>query len=76
MVALCRLNAARPPALGFTPAAHELADRVQAILNGEPSGMRAAANLTRVVSAAGLAIMLAAALAAEPLHHALETLLG
>lgn len=76
MVALCRLNAVRPSALGFTPAAHELADRVQAILNGEPSGVRSAAVLARVVSAAGLAIILAVALAAEPLHHALETLLG
>jgi Zn-dependent protease with chaperone function len=76
MVALCRLHASRPPALGFTPAAHELADRVQAVLSGEPSGERSAAIFARAVSAAAFTIIIAAALAAEPLHHALETLLG
>ena len=76
MVALCRLHASRPPALGFTPAAHELADRVQAVLNGEPSGVRSATILARAVSTAALTIIIAAGLAAEPLHHALETLLG
>jgi beta-lactamase regulating signal transducer with metallopeptidase domain len=76
MVALCRLNTARPPALGFTPAPHELADRVQAILNGEPSGVRSAMLLERMLTAGGLAIIVAVALAVEPLHHALETLLG
>jgi beta-lactamase regulating signal transducer with metallopeptidase domain len=76
MVALCRLNASCPRALGFTPTAHELAERVHALLDGQPSGVRAAAVLGRVIAAGALAIIAITAVAAEPLHHALETLLG
>lgn len=76
LVALCRLNASRPPALGFTPAAGELFDRVHAVLAGQPSGVRSAAILARVVALAASTIIVAAGLAAEPLHHVLETLLG
>ncbi len=77
MVAMCRLQAARPaPSLGFTPTTGELAGRVQAVLASGPLGERAAAVLgwTVVVSCVVLAILGFAA--AEPIHHAFETLLG
>jgi Zn-dependent protease with chaperone function len=77
MVSLCRLQASRPAAsLGFTPHPDELADRVRAVLAGGPLGERAATRLQRAVTAACAVLVAAAAAAAEPLHHALETLLG
>lgn len=77
MVSLCRLHATRPaPSFGFTPTADELTGRVHAVLAGGPLGERAAFALGRLVLAACLALALAAALGAEPVHHAFETLLG
>jgi beta-lactamase regulating signal transducer with metallopeptidase domain len=77
MVSLCRLQASRPVAsFGFTPNASELAGRVRAVLAGGPIGERAAAILHRTVLAACLALLAGSIVAAEPLHHAFETLLG
>lgn len=77
MVALCRLNVSRPAAsLGFPPTADELAGRVHAVLAGAPIGERAATILGRVLVAASLSLAATAVVAAEPLHHAFETLLG
>lgn len=77
MVSLCRLNVTRPAgAFGFTPAAEELAYRVQAVLSGAPIGDRAARVLRRSVAVMVLVVIGAAAFGAEPLHHAFETLLG
>ncbi len=77
MVSLCKLNAARPVhAFGFTPAAEQLADRVRAVLARTPIGQRAAAVLTRTIAITAVLVVGLAVLAAEPLHHAFETLLG
>lgn len=77
MVSLCRLNVSRPAgAFGFTPAAEQLAHRVRAVLSGAPIGNRAALVLWRSVVVAAFVLVGFAALAAEPLHHAFETLLG
>lgn len=77
MVSLCRLHTSRPVAsLGFTPTAGELAGRVHAVLAGGPTGERAATLLGRGVLVTSLLLVGAAIVAAEPLHHAFETLLG
>ena len=77
MVSLCRLNASRPATtFGFTPTAQQLAQRVRAVLAGGPLGERAAIVLGRTVSIATLAVVGVIAIAAEPLHHVFETLLG
>lgn len=77
MVALCRLQTTRPAAsFGFTPTARELAARVEAVLSGRPLGERAARWFGRTCVAACLLLVAGAAVAAEPLHHVFETLLG
>lgn len=77
MVAMCRLVTQQPAALlGFTPHAHELAERVRCVLDGVPTGARAASTLTRRLVLAMVAFVIATACGAAPLHHALETLLG
>ena len=77
LVSLCRLQVGRPAAgLGFTPRVDELAGRVRAVLDGGPLGERAAAILRRAAAVACAMLVAAAAVAADPLHHALETLLG
>jgi Zn-dependent protease with chaperone function len=77
MLRLCRLErSASPPGMAFTGRGSLLAERIEALLGGGPSGTRAARllSVSFVVGLAGL-VVLAAGLA-EPLHHALETLLG
>lgn len=77
MVAMCRLNTSQPASLlGFSPPTNELAERVRAVLAGAPLGAVAAGRLARVVVGTSCGVVLATACAAEPLHHALETLLG
>jgi beta-lactamase regulating signal transducer with metallopeptidase domain len=77
MVSLCRLNMSRPiGTFGLAPAADQLAERVRAVLAGGPTGDRAAVALWRAVVVAVFVLAGLAVLAAEPLHHALETLLG
>lgn len=77
MVSLCRMNVSRPAgAFGFTPAAEQLAQRVRAVLTGAPVGHRTAVILWRTVVVGAAVLVGFAALAAEPLHHAFETLLG
>lgn len=77
MVSMCRLGGSPPvPAFGFTPAANELAGRIQAVLAGEPLGERAAVRLVRTTLVLCAATAIASIAAAEPIHHAFETLLG
>ena len=77
MVALCRLQASRPVmSFAFTPTADELAYRVEAVLANRPLGERAAALVGRIVVVGFVALVAAAAIAADPLHHLFETLLG
>jgi Zn-dependent protease with chaperone function len=78
LVAMCRLHATRPAptAFGVTPTAEELEGRVHAVLANGPIGERAATRVARSVIAACGALAIFIAMAAEPLHHAFETLLG
>ncbi len=76
LVRLCRADRARSALASFAPTAEALADRVEAVLAAEPTGDVAA---RRLGAASVLSMLALAALAlafAEPLHHALETLLG
>jgi len=79
MVRMCRLGAGHiVPGLAAFPAGdgRALAERVQALLAEQPTGEQAARTLGITMSAASVAIGLAALALAEPLHHLLETLLG
>ena len=61
----------------FTPRADRgLSARVESLLGRCPRGQHAARRLHRTVGAATVTVLLAAIVFAEPLHHALETLLG
>ncbi len=78
MVRLCRLGASPAGAgsVGFSPMPGALHDRVEALLAGQPRGERAAAVLARGWLVLVTAVAIAIATHAEPLHHALESLLG
>ncbi len=77
MLSMCRLQATRPvPAFGFTPTVEEVEGRVRAVLACGPLGERAAVVFGRVVVASCVALAIAGVVAAEPVHHAFETLLG
>lgn len=78
MVHLCRLGASPAGAgsVGFTPMPGALNDRVEALLAGGPRGERAAVALGLSWLALVTAVAIAIATHAEPLHHALESLLG
>lgn len=61
----------------FTPTgAQLLASRVESLLEGAPRGEASARQLARVVIVSTIAVIALALVFAEPLHHALETLLG
>jgi beta-lactamase regulating signal transducer with metallopeptidase domain len=65
------------PIAAFTATdARLLTSRVQSLLDGTPRGESSARQLARVAVASTLVVMMLALVFAEPLHHALETLLG
>ncbi len=77
MVSMCRIGATQPvPGVAFTPTVDELAARIETVLAGGPLGERAAGVLARVGFAACLLLAVVGVAAAEPIHHAFETLLG
>ncbi|MBA3396789.1 MAG: M48 family metalloprotease [Deltaproteobacteria bacterium] len=77
MVSMCRLHATQPvQASGFTPTVEEVEGRVRAVLAGGPLGAREAVVLARVVIATCVVLAIAGVVAAEPVHHAFETVLG
>lgn len=77
MLSMYRLHAGCPePSFGFTPTAGEIAGRVHAVLAGGPLGERAAVVFSRLVLASCIVLALVGFVAAEPVHHAFETLLG
>lgn len=77
MVSMCRIGAMQPaPGFAFTPSIEELAGRIEAVLTGGPTGERAAALLARVAMLSCVLLAVAGVVAAEPIHHAFETLLG
>jgi Zn-dependent protease with chaperone function len=77
MISMCRLGTAQPvPGFAFTPTAAELAGRIEAVLAGRPLGEKAAVVFARTALACCAALVIAGIAAAEPIHHAFETLLG
>lgn len=77
MVSMCKLGSTQPvTGFAFTPTARELAGRIEALLAGGSLGERAATVLMRVAWLGCLALAYVGAVAAEPIHHAFETLLG
>lgn len=61
----------------FTPTGDQLlATRVRSLLEGTPRGESDARRRARIALASCVAFMTIALVFAEPLHHALETLLG
>lgn len=77
MVSLFRLETTRPAeSFGLTPSQAELGARVEAVLAAHPLGKRVAALAGRLAWITCVALIAAAAIVAEPLHHAFETLLG
>jgi Zn-dependent protease with chaperone function len=77
MVSMCKLGSSQAtPSFAFTPATKELAGRIEAVLNGGPLGERAAVLLLRTALVMCALLAIAGVAAAEPLHHAYETLLG
>jgi len=79
-VASAILAFARAPACSagcsFVPRCDQIADRVEAVLGGSAIGDPAARHLVATAAAAFLSIAVAAVALANPLHHAIETLLG
>ncbi len=78
LVRMCRLGASPAPAAsaGFTPAPAALAERVEALIGDRPRGDRAATALGAIWLLVVAAIAVATVTHAEPLHHALESMLG
>jgi Zn-dependent protease with chaperone function len=76
LVTMCRLGAMRVAGLGFEPVGRRLVRRVEAVLGTLPAGEPWARALARVGALAALVAVGVLALASDPLHHLLETLLG
>ncbi len=76
LVHVCRAGRPQPALASFPPTAEALAERVRAALTAEPIGEMAARRLATVSLLSMCAFAALALLFAEPLHHALETLLG
>jgi hypothetical protein len=77
LVHMARLGAPRLSATAF-PAAGDaaLSTRVHALLDGSPSGERAAGVLGLLITMKTVVVLVLLVLGAEPIHHAIETLLG
>jgi Zn-dependent protease with chaperone function len=77
LLVLARAGAGRalPCAAGFVNP-NTIVDRVEAILGDEPEGADQARRLGLVACLGMAVVVLGASLAAEPLHHPIETLLG
>lgn len=77
MLALARRTApAMAPAGAIFAAANDVPERITSLLRDEPSGRPAARRLAFSLAFAAISLALACAVFAQPLHHALETLLG
>lgn len=76
MLSMCRIGSMQNPGFAFTPSVDELAGRIQAVLAAKPLGHHVAVVLGRVVIVACILLGVVGVAAAEPIHHAFETLLG
>lgn len=72
LVRMCRAGQLQHVSSGFTPGADALEHRIRAVLAGGPVG----AGLGPIAWCLVIAVIMAAAVLATDLHHALETLLG
>ena len=76
LVHMVRLGAVRVAGVSFEPATSQLARRVDAVYDSGPTGEPVARRLTVLVVSSAALLAVTAALLADPLHHALETLVG
>ncbi len=78
MVRMCRLGTSAIPAgaTSFAPKPAAIVDRVESLLTESPRGDRAAAVVTTLWVAVVVTMVASVAVHVEPLHHALESLLG
>ena len=78
LVSLSGARAVRPPRAApcFVPGARDLIDRVEAVLAGHGDGRLAARRIGRTAVLLAASVIAAAGALAQPIHHALETLLG
>ncbi len=77
MVSMCRLGCVQPASsFAFTPSTRDLASRVESVLAQRPLGEDAARVLGRIALSASVTLAVLGMIAAEPIHHAFETLLG
>jgi Zn-dependent protease with chaperone function len=77
LVQMCRIGAVRVAGAAFgTGQDRGLGGRIEAVLDEAPTGERAASRLAMATLAMTATAAVTAAAVADPLHHALETLLG
>jgi Zn-dependent protease with chaperone function len=76
LVAMCRGDAAWVAGMNYAPAAHALTRRVEAVLAMPEVEPGAARHLATAAAALGVTVAAALAAFVDPIHHALETLLG
>ncbi|MBK9037429.1 MAG: M48 family metalloprotease [Myxococcales bacterium] len=76
LIAMCRGDVVAVAGVSYAPTAAALARRVEAVLAAPPAGDDTARRLAIVAVALGATVALGLATFADPIHHALETLLG
>lgn len=77
LVKVARLGAAcKVPALVGFSGHGDVVERVEALLASRPIGAHKARTMVRITMVSALALIAAAMLLSDPLHHSLETLLG
>ena len=76
LIAMCRGEAAWAASMNYAPPVHALTRRVEAVLATPEVEPRAGRGLVIGASALGVSVAAALVAFADPIHHALETLLG
>ncbi|MBK7076976.1 MAG: M48 family metalloprotease [Myxococcales bacterium] len=76
LIAMCRGEAAWAASMNYAPPVHALTRRVEAVLATPDDEPRGARRLAIVAAALGAAVIVALVAFVDPIHHALETLLG
>jgi Zn-dependent protease with chaperone function len=76
LIAMCRGEAAWAASMNYAPPVHALTRRVEAVLATPDVEPRGARRLAIVAAALGAAVIGALVACVDPIHHALETLLG
>ena len=76
IASVSRLACAAPGARSFLARADHVEDRIHAVMSERTDGRAAAATMSHVTLAVVAVLTVACVALADPLHHALETLLG